>query len=238
MYTVRKATALDGQVGLQDRKLIVKVDQFQPSKGKGKGKGKKGAEGEAVDGQAAKDPEKLRRSVIVKNLAFSATEASIGELFAGCGELTSVRVAKDNRTGRPKGFAVVEFSKESEAKAAIRRDGKKVKDRAVRVESLQPGFGAVARDEGEGEPDATDAADAADPEPKAAPKDSITGKKRPFASMGLSFVKAGDLKVGEGQEAEEDLPKAAAFGSQEAADALEARAAFGKRRAGIGHIII
>lgn len=75
-------------------------------------------------------------SVIVKNLAFTATEAHIGQFFAGCGEIKEVRIAKDRRSGKSKGFAVVEFAHKSHLVKACLRDNKPVCGRNVRVEPL------------------------------------------------------------------------------------------------------
>eukprot|EP00929_Paragymnodinium_shiwhaense_P046684 TRINITY_DN23754_c0_g2_i2.p1 TRINITY_DN23754_c0_g2~~TRINITY_DN23754_c0_g2_i2.p1 ORF type:complete len:532 (+),score=105.82 TRINITY_DN23754_c0_g2_i2:58-1653(+) len=145
-----KALELDGTPGLSDRILIVKEDQRATSKGDGKSKkgrlhrakeplqkdlgdrprsGKGGAKSSAPR-------EGDERSVVVKNLAFSATEAHLGELFAGCGEIKAVRIAKDSRSGRSKGFAVVEFSDAAAVKKALERDGNLVKGRACRVEAM------------------------------------------------------------------------------------------------------
>jgi len=119
---LEKVMALDGSA-FDDRVLTVRDHGAPRPKGKGKGKVKPESEADA-------------RSVIVKNLGFNAGEANLGELFAGCGEVSAVRIAKDRRTGRSKGFAVVEFCHRSAVPQALRRSGREIRGRAVRIEAL------------------------------------------------------------------------------------------------------
>ncbi|CAD7958120.1 unnamed protein product [Amoebophrya sp. A120] len=72
-------------------------------------------------------------SVVVKNLAFAASEANLGELFAGVGEIAAVRIAR-NANGKPAGFAVVEFTHEGAVQKALLKSGQNIKNRPVRVE--------------------------------------------------------------------------------------------------------
>merc|ERR1719482_861324 len=158
-----KALQLDGKPGIEFRKLIVKPDGLKGKKGEGKSEGKgrlkRGAKGEGktAKGDAGERGAKGRKgegrsadegvargtgdgkSVVVKNLAVAATEANLGELFAGCGEVVAVRIAKDGRNGRPRGFAVVEFGSESAATKALQRSGQTVRGREVRVEIVGGG---------------------------------------------------------------------------------------------------
>jgi RNA recognition motif-containing protein len=161
-----KVLSLDGKAGLEGRLLLVKEDMFASAKGEGKGRLKRAAKSDSKgekgsgksmkgDGKAAKDGRGTRpladrdatdgtsqgaagdgRSVVLKNLAFNATEANIGELFAGCGEVSAVRIAKDSRNGRSRGFAVVEFTNKDSIAEALRRNGQLVRGRAVRIEAM------------------------------------------------------------------------------------------------------
>ena len=60
-----------------------------------------------------------RLKVFVGNLAFSATETDISELFTQYGEVIGVNLRTDRATGKKKGFGFVTFSKSSSAQAAI-----------------------------------------------------------------------------------------------------------------------
>eukprot|EP00931_Biecheleriopsis_adriatica_P115332 TRINITY_DN91138_c0_g1_i1.p1 TRINITY_DN91138_c0_g1~~TRINITY_DN91138_c0_g1_i1.p1 ORF type:complete len:619 (-),score=199.56 TRINITY_DN91138_c0_g1_i1:46-1875(-) len=134
----KAAVALSGEL-LGDRELLIKADERGGGKGKAKGKGKGKTKGKSKARSSTATPEQDARSVIVKNLAFNASEANIGELFAGCGDINAVRIAKDSRSGRPKGFAVVEFSSEASLKEALARSGRELRGRAVRVEAVWTG---------------------------------------------------------------------------------------------------
>ena len=140
-------------------------------------------------------------SVIVKNLSFAATEANLGELFAGCGEIKDVRIAKDRKSGRSKGFAIVEFTHKGALDKAVKRTGREIKGRAVNIE-LTKNFGNDSKDK------------------ESKPEKSNDAKKDVEQSMfdGLmsGFVKAGEKKeekedsaketTAEGNEAEENVP--------------------------------
>jgi len=140
-----KAIALNGKPGLEYRKLIVREDRprrvqgdaeeaggtIERTKGKGrKGRGRMGTEEKDDEGASA------ACSVIVKNLAFDASEANLGALFAHIGEVAKVRIARDSKTGKARGFAVVEFSEASQAEAALQHTGAMVRERPVRIERM------------------------------------------------------------------------------------------------------
>jgi len=56
----------------------------------------------------------------VGNLPYEVGEAELQELFARAGSVESVKVIRDQVTGRAKGFAFVEMSSDAEAQAAIK----------------------------------------------------------------------------------------------------------------------
>ena len=58
------------------------------------------------------------RRCYVGNIPYAATKAQIEALFGEIGPLREVRVMTDRETGRPKGFAFVEFEHEQDAQAA------------------------------------------------------------------------------------------------------------------------
>jgi cold-inducible RNA-binding protein len=80
----------------------------------------------------------LAKKVYVGNLAFSATEEDVRDLFSEFGEVESVAMINDRETGRFRGFCFVEMAP-SEADAAIAAlDGKEVGGRNLRVNEARP----------------------------------------------------------------------------------------------------
>ncbi len=59
--------------------------------------------------------------LFVGNLPYETSEAEIREHFASVGELSQVFLPVDRDTGRPRGFAFVEFADAAMAEEAIRR---------------------------------------------------------------------------------------------------------------------
>src|SRR5262245_17549438 len=59
--------------------------------------------------------------LFVGNLPYSATEAELREHFASAGPIAGIWIAMDRETGRPRGFALVEFEARAVAEDAIRR---------------------------------------------------------------------------------------------------------------------
>src|SRR5689334_6310756 len=55
----------------------------------------------------------------VGNISFKATEENVRALFAEIGEVVSMNLITDARTGKTKGFAFVEMASEGEARKAI-----------------------------------------------------------------------------------------------------------------------
>jgi cold-inducible RNA-binding protein len=57
--------------------------------------------------------------IFIGNLAFTATEAEVRELFEAYGAVERVQIMMDRQTGRPRGFGFVEMLDATEAQAAI-----------------------------------------------------------------------------------------------------------------------
>ena len=57
--------------------------------------------------------------IYVGNLSYSTSEGELRDAFAPYGEVRDAKIVTDRETGQPRGFAFVEMSNESEAKAAI-----------------------------------------------------------------------------------------------------------------------
>ncbi len=77
--------------------------------------------------------------LFVGNLAYETTEAELTELFSAGGAAVSVRLPVDRETGRPRGFAFVEFSDPAQAEEAVRRLNQQVfKGRPLVVNQARP----------------------------------------------------------------------------------------------------
>jgi RNA recognition motif-containing protein len=63
----------------------------------------------------------LQTKVFVGNLNFQTTEDELRQLFSQSGEVVSVSIPTDRMSGRPRGFAFVEFASGEAAAAAIER---------------------------------------------------------------------------------------------------------------------
>jgi cold-inducible RNA-binding protein len=75
----------------------------------------------------------------VGNLSYSTTEEDLQGLFAGHGNVGSVRLITDRDTGRSKGFAFVEYDDDEEAKAAMAAlNGKEFAGRVLTVNEARP----------------------------------------------------------------------------------------------------
>ena len=116
--------------------------------------------------------------LFVGNLDFGTTPAEIEELFAQAGEVASVSVPTDGLTGRPRGFAFVEFANATNAAEALARfDGHELRGRKLRVNQAADkpapgsggGGGGFARPFGGGRPN----------RPKGSRR-NIRGRKRGF----------------------------------------------------------
>ena len=81
-------------------------------------------------------------NIYVGNLSHEATEENLKEAFEVFGEVNTVRVIKDNFTGRSKGFGFVEMPDKAEAQAAIEGlNGKDLKGRSLNVSEARPRSG-------------------------------------------------------------------------------------------------
>ena len=88
----------------------------------------------------------MGRKLYVGNLPYETGEAELQELFAGSGNVESVRVMRDMATGRARGFAFVEMATDEEAqKAATELNQYQLGGRALTVTEARPkpegGFG-------------------------------------------------------------------------------------------------
>jgi cold-inducible RNA-binding protein len=61
----------------------------------------------------------MGRKLYVGNLPYQTGESELQELFSRAGTVETVKVMRDNATGRARGFAFVEMSTDEEAQKAI-----------------------------------------------------------------------------------------------------------------------
>ena len=77
--------------------------------------------------------------LFIGNLPYSATEAELREHLSAVGEPTSVVLPVDRETGRPRGFAFVDYADRAVAEEAIRRfDQQPFKGRPLAVSEARP----------------------------------------------------------------------------------------------------
>jgi cold-inducible RNA-binding protein len=81
----------------------------------------------------------MSSKLYVGNLAFSATESELREIFSQYGQVAEVFIAMDKFSGRSRGFAFVTMGSDAEAKAAIAGvSGRNVGGRDLTVNEARP----------------------------------------------------------------------------------------------------
>jgi len=78
-------------------------------------------------------------NIYVGNLSYEVTEEDLQKAFEGFGQTESVKIIKDNYSGRSKGFGFVEMSNNADAQSAIDSlNDKELKGRALKVNKARP----------------------------------------------------------------------------------------------------
>jgi RNA recognition motif-containing protein len=81
----------------------------------------------------------MAKKLYVGNLSYDTTEETLHTLFAEVGEVESVTIITDQRSGRPKGFGFVEMGTEEAASEAIGRlNGQTLDGRELNVAEAKP----------------------------------------------------------------------------------------------------
>ena len=81
----------------------------------------------------------MATNLYVGGLPYATTEDSLRELFAGAGEVRSVRVIMDRETGQSKGFAFVDMGDDAAAASAITMfNGFRMGSRTITVNEARP----------------------------------------------------------------------------------------------------
>ncbi len=76
--------------------------------------------------------------VFVGNLDFNTTKNEVQTLFSQVGEIRDVFLPMDRESGRPRGFAFVEFTSDEDAAKAIEKfNGHELNGRALRVNAAE-----------------------------------------------------------------------------------------------------
>ncbi|MEO7191189.1 MAG: RNA-binding protein [Vicinamibacterales bacterium] len=88
----------------------------------------------------------MNRKLFVGNLSFSTEESTLQDLFAQAGPVDSVRVMRDQATGRSRGFGFVEMGSEDAARAAIEKFNEtELEGRRLAVNEARPPAGGGGR---------------------------------------------------------------------------------------------
>lgn len=80
----------------------------------------------------------MSSKVFVGNLDFNTSRAEVQALFSQVGEIRDVFLPTDRDSGRPRGFAFVEYANEEDAAKAIERfNGYELAGRGLRVNAAE-----------------------------------------------------------------------------------------------------
>ena len=78
-------------------------------------------------------------NIYVGNLSYEVTEEDLQKAFEGFGQIDSVKIIKDNYSGRSKGFGFVEMPDNTEAQSAIDDlNDKELKGRTLKINKARP----------------------------------------------------------------------------------------------------
>ncbi len=81
----------------------------------------------------------MNSKLYVGNMSFKTTEDELRTAFGQFGSVTDVYIATDRETGRPRGFAFVTFSTDTESKlAAEKMNGVDLDGRQLTVNEAKP----------------------------------------------------------------------------------------------------
>ncbi|MBN1904435.1 MAG: RNA-binding protein [Deltaproteobacteria bacterium] len=78
-------------------------------------------------------------NIYAGNLSYEVTEEDLKNAFSAFGEVTTVKVIKDEYSGRSKGFGFIEMTNKTEGDAAINGlNNTELKGRAIKVNEANP----------------------------------------------------------------------------------------------------
>ena len=94
--------------------------------------------GDARAGESHQGDEAISNKVFVGNLSFDVTREELIEAFSAAGRVVDAKVPTDRETGRPRGFAFVEFESDEAAQKSIEQlNGRDLKGRPLRVNEAE-----------------------------------------------------------------------------------------------------
>jgi RNA recognition motif-containing protein len=80
----------------------------------------------------------ISSKVFVGNLSYEVTREELLEAFGAAGKVLDAKIPTDRATGRPRGFAFVEFEKSEDAQRSIEMlNGKDMRGRSLRVNAAE-----------------------------------------------------------------------------------------------------
>ena len=80
----------------------------------------------------------INTKIYVGNLSYDTTEGDVASLFSEVGSILEVFLPSDHNTGRPRGFAFVEYTDEAAAEQAIEKfDGFSLDGRTLTVKEAE-----------------------------------------------------------------------------------------------------
>ncbi|KAF5768804.1 putative RNA recognition motif domain, nucleotide-binding alpha-beta plait domain superfamily [Helianthus annuus] len=81
----------------------------------------------------------LASKIIVRNLSYTTSESFLKEEFSNFGQIAEVKLVKDQRSNKSKGYAFVQYTNQDDAMSALEAmDEKYVDGRVVFVELAKP----------------------------------------------------------------------------------------------------
>ena len=82
----------------------------------------------------------MGRRLFVGNLSYDASDSALRSLFDDCGEVAAIEIAKDGKSGRPRGYALVTMATSAGARIAIERlDGASFEGRQLHIVADEEG---------------------------------------------------------------------------------------------------
>ncbi len=76
--------------------------------------------------------------VHIGNISYRTTKETLEQAFIDCGIILDVSFPLDKQTGKPRGFAFINFEDASALKLALQKDGYKLDGRPLRISEARP----------------------------------------------------------------------------------------------------
>jgi len=86
-----------------------------------------------------------QRSIYIGNVDYTTTDDDLMQLFAACGDIVRVLIKKNKFTGKPMGFAYMEFKDKDSVELAVTLDGEVNKGRPLKVTHKRTNISGFAK---------------------------------------------------------------------------------------------